>query len=177
MSDLTTIARPYAKAAFDFAVEKNQLDQWSQMLAFAAEVANNEKIHELLTSATSAEKLAEIVIAVCGEQFDANGQNFLKVMAENGRLLALPDVFEAFLTLKREHENEVDVELISATELNEEQKADISKRLAERLERKIQLNCSVDSALIAGVIIRAGDLVIDNSARGRLTRLGDALMS
>jgi len=177
MSDLTTIARPYAKAAFDFAVENKQLDQWSQMLAFAAEVANNEQIHELLTSSVSAEKLAEIVIAVCGEQFDANGQNFIRVMAENGRLRALPEVFEAFLALKREYEHEVDVEVISATKLTKKQQDDISKKLAERLERKIQLNCSVDAALIAGVIIRAGDLVIDNSARGRLTRLSDALMS
>lgn len=78
MSDLTTIARPYAKAAFDFAVEKQQLTQWSEMLAFAAEVTNNEQIHELLTSSASAEKLAEIFIAICGEQFDEFGQNLIK---------------------------------------------------------------------------------------------------
>ncbi|WCP67112.1 F0F1 ATP synthase subunit delta [Vibrio tubiashii] len=177
MADMTTIARPYAKAAFDFAVEKGQLDQWGQMLSFAAEVANNEQVHELLTSSMSADKLAEVFVAVCGEQVDEFGQNLIKVMAENGRLLALPDVCAEFLLLKQEHEKEISVEVTSATELSEQQKADISSKLETRLERKVQLNCSVDEALLGGVIIRAGDLVIDNSARGRLSRLSDALQS
>ena len=99
MSDLTTIARPYAKAAFDFAVEKGELDQWSQMLSFAAEVAQNNDIHNLLSSSLTAEKLAEVFIAVCGEQFDEFGQNLIKVMAENGRLMAFPDVCKEFLLL------------------------------------------------------------------------------
>ncbi|WP_372377568.1 F0F1 ATP synthase subunit delta [Vibrio natriegens] len=177
MSDLTTIARPYAKAAFDFAVEKDQLDQWGQMLSFAAEVAKNEQMSELLTSSFSAEKMAEIFVAVCGDQVDANGQNLLKVMAENGRLTALPDVCEQFFILKKEHEKEVDVEVISASELSNEQLANIGSKLEARLERKVKLNCSVDETLLGGVIIRAGDLVIDDSARGRLNRLSDALQS
>ncbi len=177
MSDLTTIARPYAKAAFDFAVEKDQLDQWGQMLSFAAEVANNEQMTELLTSSFSAEKMAEIFVAVCGDQVDANGQNLLKVMAENGRLTALPDVCEQFFILKKEHEKEIDVEVISASELSDEQLANIGSKLEVRLERKVKLNCSVDETLLGGVIIRAGDLVIDDSARGRLNRLSDALQS
>ncbi|MBD0788733.1 F0F1 ATP synthase subunit delta [Vibrio sp. Y2-5] len=177
MSNLTTIARPYAKAAFDFAVEKQQLTQWSEMLAFAAEVTNNEQIHELLTSSASAEKLAEIFIAICGEQFDEYGQNLIKVMAENGRLRAIPDVCEQFIALKKEYEKNIEVEVISATELSEQQLSDISSKLEQRLERKVQLNCSVDETLLGGVVIRAGDLVIDNSARGRLNRLSDALQS
>ena len=177
MSDLTTIARPYAKAAFDFAVENQQLDQWSEMLVFAAEVANNEQIHELITSSLSAEQLAEIFIGVCGEQFDEHGQNLIKVMAENGRLRAIPDVCAEFHVLKKDYESKVDVEVISATELSEQQKTDIINKLEQRLERKVLLNCSIDETLLAGVVIRAGDLVIDNSARGRLDRLSDALQS
>jgi F-type H+-transporting ATPase subunit delta len=177
MSDLTTIARPYAKAAFDFAVEKGALDQWGQMLSFAAEVAKNDDVSDMLNSSMKAEKLAEIFIAICGEQFDDFGQNLIKVMAENGRLKALPDVAVEFLALKQEHEKEIDVEVISATELSETQLADIGSKLEQRLERKVQLNCSVDEALLGGVVIRAGDLVIDNSARGQLDRLGDALQS
>ncbi|MBA5764178.1 F0F1 ATP synthase subunit delta [Vibrio sp. 404] len=177
MSDLTTIARPYAKAAFDFAVEKDQLDQWGQMLSFSAEVAKNQQVKELLTSSMSADKLAEIFVAVCGDQVDAHGQNLMKVMAENGRLTAIPDVCEQFFILKKEHEKEIDVEVISAFELSGEQLANISSKLELRLERKVKLNCSVDEALLGGVIIRAGDLVIDDSARGRLNRLSDALQS
>jgi F-type H+-transporting ATPase subunit delta len=177
MSDLTTIARPYAKAAFDFAVEKEQLEQWGQMLSFAAEVARNAQVKELLASSMSADKLAEIFVAICGEQVDAHGQNLLKVMAENGRLKALPDVSEQFFIMKKEHEKEIDVEVISATELSDEQLANIGGKLEQRLARKVKLNCSVDEALLGGVIIRAGDLVIDDSARGRLNRLSDALQS
>jgi F-type H+-transporting ATPase subunit delta len=177
MADMTTIARPYAKAAFDFAVERDQLDQWDQMLSFAAEVANNEQIHELLTSSLSADKMADLFVSICGDQVDEFGQNLIKVMAENGRLEALPDVCAEFLLLKQEHEKEITVEVTSATDLSDQQKADISSKLEARLERKVQLNCSVDEALLGGVIIRAGDLVIDNSARGRLSRLSDALQS
>ena len=147
------------------------------MLTFSAEVAKNEQIAELVNSAMSADKLAEIFIAVCGEQFDEFGQNLIKVMAENGRLQALPEVAAEFIALKKEHEKKVDVEVISATELSEQQLADITSKLELRLERKVQLNCSIDETLLGGVIIRAGDLVIDNSARGRLNRLSDALQS
>jgi F-type H+-transporting ATPase subunit delta len=177
MSELTTIARPYAKAAFDFAVEKGQLDQWGQMLTFATEVTNNDQMIELLNSSLAADKMAEIFIAVCGEQFDDFGQNLIKVMADNGRLKAMPDICEQFFALKKEYEKLVDVEVISAIELSEEQIAAISSKLEQRLERKVQLNCSIDETLLGGVIIRAGDLVIDNSARGRLNRLSDALQS
>ncbi|MGF1911489.1 F0F1 ATP synthase subunit delta [Vibrio kasasachensis] len=177
MSDLTTIARPYAKAAFDFAVEKDQLDQWGQALSFAAEVVKNQQVKELLTSSMSAEKLAEIFVAVCGDQVDAHGQNLLKVMAENGRLATIPEVCEQFFILKKEHEKEIDVDIISAFELSGEQLAKISGKLELRLARKVKLNCSIDEALLGGVIIRAGDLVIDDSARGRLNRLSDALQS
>ncbi|MCE0493613.1 F0F1 ATP synthase subunit delta [Vibrio salinus] len=177
MSELTTIARPYAKAAFDFAVEKGQLDQWGEMLAFGAEVAKNEQMHELLNSSMAAEQLAEIFVSVCGEQFDEFGQNLIKVMAENSRLQALPDVCEQFLVLKTEHEKTVAVEVVSATELSKEQEAAISDKLEQRLSRKVQLNCSIDETLLGGVVIRAGDLVIDDSVRGRLNRLSDALQS
>ncbi|MBY6199409.1 F0F1 ATP synthase subunit delta [Vibrio hangzhouensis] len=177
MSELTTIARPYAKAAFDFAVDKKALDQWVEMLTFAAEITKNEDIANLLTGSVTANKIAEVFIAVGGEQFDEFGQNLIKVMAENGRLAALPDVLAEFLALKKELEKQVDVEVISASELSDEQLAAISDKLEKRLERKVKLNCSVDEALLGGVIIRAGDLVIDNSARGRLNRLSDALQS
>jgi F-type H+-transporting ATPase subunit delta len=124
MSELTTIARPYAKAAFDFAVEKGALDQWSQMLTFAAEVTRNKEMAELLSGSVSSEKASEIFIAVCGEQFDEFGQNLIKVMAENGRLRAFPEVCEEFLVLKQEHEKEMDVDVVSATKLTKKQLTD-----------------------------------------------------
>ncbi|MFA0084972.1 F0F1 ATP synthase subunit delta [Vibrio sp. 10N.286.49.C2] len=177
MSELTTIARPYAKAAFDFAVEKNALDQWVDMLTFAAEIASNENIADLLSGSVTANKIADIFITVGGEQFDEFGQNLVKVMAENGRLAVLPAVLVEFVVLKKQHEKLIDVDVVSASELTNEQTAEISSKLETRFERKVKLNCSVDETLLGGVIIRAGDLVIDNSARGRLNRLSDAMQS
>ncbi len=177
MSAMTTIARPYAKAAFDIAVDSKSLAEWETMLAFAAEVTKNDTIAELLTGAMSSDKLAELVISVCGEQLDQQGQNLVSVMAENKRLQALPEVLTQFLVLKAAHEKTIEAEVISAVELDAQQQAEISAKLEQRLARKVKLNCSVDEHLIAGVIIRAGDMVIDNSARGRLARLNDALQS
>jgi F-type H+-transporting ATPase subunit delta len=177
MSDLTTIARPYAQAAFDFAVEKNTLNQWSEMLDFAARVASNEQMHLRLTSSTSAKKLAEIFIAVCGDQLDEFGQNLIKVMAENNRLQALPDVYAEFLNLKQEHENKITADVVSATELSEQQQTDIINKLEKRLERKVTLNCSIEPSLLAGMIIRIGDIVFDHSALGRLSQLHQKILS
>lgn len=177
MSDMTTIARPYAKAAFDFAVENGELVQWAEMLTFAGEVVNDETMQDILDSGFAAEKLTEIFVSVCGEQLNEFGQNLLKVLAENGRLKVLPNIRDEFLFLKNEHEKVIEADVISAVVLDDAQLAAISAKLGKRLEREVKLNCSVDETLIAGVVIRAGDLVIDNSVRGKLTRLNDTLQS
>ncbi len=177
MSDLTTIARPYAKAAFDLAVEKGELDLWSQMLIFTADVARNDTISEFLNGVHSADKLTEIFLSVCGEQLNEYDQNLIKVMAINGRLSVLPEVSTQFMTLRHEYEKQIDVTLVSAITLDDEQLSAITSKLETRFERKVKLNCSVDETLMAGMIIRAGDLVIDNSVNGRIRRLNDALQS
>ncbi|EOL9026963.1 F0F1 ATP synthase subunit delta [Cronobacter sakazakii] len=177
MSEFVTVARPYAKAAFDFAVEHQSLDRWQDMLAFAAEVAKNEQMAELLSGALVPETLAESFIAICGDQLDANGQNLIRVMAENGRLKVLPDVLEQFIQLRAALEATVEVEVTSASALSDEQLAKISAAMEKRLSRKVKLNCKIDKSVMAGVIIRSGDTVIDGSVRGRLERLADVLQS
>lgn len=177
MSEFVTVARPYAKAAFDFAVEHQGVDRWQDMLAFAAEVTKNEHMAELLSGAIAPETLASSFIAVCGEQLDDNGQNLIRVMAENGRLKVLPDVLEQFVQLRAASEAIAEVEVTSATALSEEQLSKISAAMEKRLSRKVKLNCKIDKSVMAGVIIRAGDMVIDGSVRGRLERLADVLQS
>ncbi|EOC0478286.1 F0F1 ATP synthase subunit delta [Cronobacter turicensis] len=177
MSEFVTVARPYAKAAFDFAVEHQSLDRWQDMLAFAAEVAKNEQMAELLSGALAPETLAKSFIAICGDQLDDNGQNLIKVMAENGRLKVLPDVLEQFIQLRAALEATVEVEVTSASALSDEQLAKISAAMEKRLSRKVKLNCKIDKSVMAGVIIRSGDTVIDGSVRGRLERLADVLQS
>ena len=177
MSEFITVARPYAKAAFDFAVEHQSVEGWQDMLAFAAEVTKNEQMAELLSGALAPETLAESFIAVCGEQLDENGQNLIRVMAENGRLNALPDVLEQFIHLRAVSEPTAEVDVISAAALSEQQLAKISAAMEKRLSRKVKLNCKIDKSVMAGVIIRSGDMVIDGSVRGRLERLADVLQS
>lgn len=175
--EMKTIARPYAKAAFDFAVEKNAVDNWLSMLTFAAEVARHKDMAQVLSSDLNAEKMAEVFLAVCGEQLDEQGQNLIKVMAVNGRLSVLPAVVREFSLLKAELDQEVEVDVVSAAKLTKQQVAKIQASLEKRLGRKVKLNCSVDKALMAGIIIKAGDMVIDGSVRGRLSRLAETLQS
>jgi F-type H+-transporting ATPase subunit delta len=177
MSEWTTIARPYAQAAFDQAVESKTIAQWQEMLVFAAEVSKNETVKSLLSGSIAAEKLAEIFNGVCGEQLDQQGQNLVKILAENRRLQALPDISVLFNQLKADFDKEIDVDITSAVKLNKKQQTDIGKSLEKRLARKVKLNCSVDPELIAGVLIKAGDTVIDGSLRSKLNRLSDALQA
>lgn len=155
MSEFVTVARPYAKAAFDFAVEHNSVERWQDMLAFVAEVTKNEQMTELLSGALAPETLSDVFIAVCGEQLDENGQNLIRVMAENGRLNALPDVLEQFIHLRAASEATAEVEVISAAQMSDEQLAKITAAMEKRLSRKVKLNCKIDKSVMAGVIIRS----------------------
>ncbi len=177
MSELTTVARPYAKAAFDFAVESGAVDKWHEMLTFSAEVAKNEDILSFLSGSHSPEVTSDLFIKVCGEQLNEQGQNLVKVLAENGRLVAFPAVAKIFEDLKAQYENEIEVDVTSATEISEAQQAKLVASLEKRLARKIKLNCNIDSAVVGGLLIKAGDTVIDATVRGKLERLSHVLQS
>ncbi|ENU1228426.1 MULTISPECIES: F0F1 ATP synthase subunit delta [Providencia] len=177
MSEIATVARPYAKAAFDFAVENQAVAKWQEMLAFTAEVTRNEQVGELLSGSIAPETLAKTFISVCGDEIDEHVQNLIRVMADNGRLTTLPEVLTQFIQLRDSLESTIEVDVLSANELSEQQSAKISAAMEKRLSRKVKLNCKIDKSVIAGVIIRAGDLVIDGSIRGRLERLTDVLQS
>ena len=177
MSELTTVARPYAKAAFDFAVENNAVGKWQEMLVFTSEVTANESMQDILSGSMAADSLAQLFINVCGEQLDEHGQNLIKVLAENKRLPALPSICELFNAFKADYDKEIDVEVTAATELSEQQQASVSASLEKRLARKVKLHCNVDASLIAGMVIKAGDTVIDGSIKSKLSRLSDALQA
>jgi len=177
MAELTTVARPYATAAFNFAVEQNAVAEWQQMLVFAGEVAHNESMEAVLSGSIAAEQLAELFINVCGEQLNTEGQNLIKVLAENKRLSVLPEIAELYAELKADYDKELDVDVTSATKLSAAQQSKLSKSLEQRLARKVKLNCNVNPALVAGVVIKAGDTVIDGSVKSKLNRLADALQA
>ncbi|RUO27005.1 F0F1 ATP synthase subunit delta [Aliidiomarina minuta] len=177
MSELTTVARPYAKAAFDFAVEHGALQEWQNMLFFAAAVAEHDNMRTFLKSAVGRDQTASVFISVCGEQLDEKGQNFIKVLAANERLSTLPAVAQAYIALRADYDNEVSVDVTSAVALDKEQQAKLSAALEKRLARKVKLNCSVNPEIIGGLLIQAGDTVIDGTLKSKLAKLAYSLQS
>ncbi|WP_217475693.1 F0F1 ATP synthase subunit delta [Stutzerimonas stutzeri] len=178
MAELTTLARPYAKAAFEHAQAHQQLANWSAMLGLAAAVSLDDTMQRVLKAPrlTSTEK-ATAFIEVCGDKFDAQAQNFIQVIAENDRLALLPDIYAQFELYKAEQEKSIDVDVTSAFALSDEQQDKLAKVLSARLGREVRLHAAEDATLIGGVLIRAGDLVIDGSVRGKLAKLAEALKS
>jgi len=176
MAELTTVARPYAKAAFQYALEQGQLADWSSMLGFAAAVVSNKEIAAALSNPkATAEQRAEIVTKVCADQLNEQGKNFVTLLAKNDRLAAFPEISEIFEVLKSEQEKSVDVDIASAYELNTAQQEKIAAALKNKLGREVNISTSVDSSLLGGVIIRAGDMVIDGSVKGKLAKLAEAI--
>ncbi|CAM4270614.1 F0F1 ATP synthase subunit delta [Vibrio astriarenae] len=176
MSDLTTIARPYAKAAYGYASDNGAVEKWSEMLAFAKEMS---LVKELKTAALSLqpEQLVQLYVDVAGEQFDEHFQNFLKVIIENHRTSALSDIYQQYTRLTVEASNSKEVSVITAFAMTEAQMTELTSSLEKRLDCKVQLVCTVDEELIGGAVIRIGDTVLDNSLVSRLTRLKDTIQS
>ena len=178
MAELTTLARPYAKAAFEYAQAHQQLANWSAMLGLAAAVSQDDTMQRVLKAPrlTSTEK-ATTFVEVCGDKFDAQVRNFLSIVSENNRMELLPEIADMFELYKAEREQSVDVDVTSAFALNDEQQDKLAKVLSARLGREVRLHAAEDASLIGGVLIRAGDLVIDGSVRGKLAKLAEALKS
>lgn len=176
MSELTTAARPYARAAFQVAANNDAVDQWSDMLHFCAAVAHNTTMKAILDSPRlSWQQAADLFQQVCAEQLDQRGNNFIKLLAEKGRLTLLPEIAALYQHYRAQDQGTVDAELISAQEVGAEQVNAIANSLSKRLGKKVSLSSRIDPALIGGAIIRAGDIVIDGSLRGRLEKLSTAL--
>lgn len=176
MAESITIARPYAKAAFEAAREHNALDQWSRMLAVAAAAARDEKIEVVLDHPTlTREQKAQIVADVCGDVLNGSGKNFLFALSENDRLKLLPSIAELFEVLKAQLEHTVEVEVESAFELGNEQQDKLAQALSKKLDRQVNLKAKTNPELIGGAVIRTQDLVIDASVRGKLSKLAEKL--
>lgn len=176
MAEAITVARPYAQAAFDEARELGDLKGWSDILQSVAQAVINPEIRAIITSPrTVKSQLVELMLALCGDKVSETQRNFIKLVIEGQRLTLLPEIIMLFEIMRAEAEKNVDVVVTSAFDLNEAQKQKITAALKERLGREIKLSCETDRNLLGGVIIRAGDKVIDGSARTHLSELANAL--
>ena len=177
MAEAITIARPYANAVFSIAQEKGELKAWSDLLAVLAQCVNEPEMQSIITSpAVSDEQAVGLLADIAGDLMTADAKNFLLLLAENNRLLLLADITVLFEELREEAEKSMTAEVISARELSSEQADKIAAALKQRLGRDITLSTSIDESLLGGAIIRAGDLVIDGSALGKLNRLANAII-
>jgi F-type H+-transporting ATPase subunit delta len=178
MAEKSTIARPYAKAVFELAFEQKKLAAWSEVLAAAAAIVADERVAKLLTSPrVTPAQLADFVIELVGQALkrndglDEQARNFMRTLAVNRRLGLLPEIVVAYERLRAESENSVDVTVTSAVPLDEQQRQQYAAALKKRLKREVRLHSAVDPKLLGGAVLRADDLVIDGSLRGRLERL------
>lgn len=177
-TDSKTIARPYARAAFEDARDKGRLEEWSSALAIAAQIVRDPRVAPLLDNPlVKPSALARLLVDIAGPQLGAVGANFVAMLAENRRLAHLPEIAALYEQLKDAHEGVADVTVTSAVPLDETQRRELSGALARRLARKVRLHCETDASLIGGAVLRAGDLVIDGSLRARLERLAHELTS
>ena len=177
MAQAITLARPYARAAFEVAHAAGSLVAWSQALAFAAEVAKDSRVADLGTDPRVLPAQLVALHLPAGVAADAPFAQFLTEMAEQRRMALLPEVAELYEAFKRESESQLLVKVTSAMALDAAQAEQLKASLKRRFKREIELETSVDASLLAGVVIDAGSEVIDGSARGRLERLGSALAS
>lgn len=176
MADNASIARPYSKAVFDLATENNSLDDWSVVLQTLANIAEDKTFSEVVSSPqVKAEEIEKLINSVLGDKLPDGGENFIKLLIQNGRLGVLPELQEQYAILVLQSRKSVEAEVFTARPLSAAQKTKLVEALKNRLGVSVSISETVDETLIGGAVIKAGDLVIDGSAKGRVEKLAIAL--
>ena len=178
MAEFLTLARPYAKAAFAYASEQNAIDSWSNVLQLLSAAVQDEAFSAYLNrpELTPAEQVA-LFAKVLGNEQTVAVSNFLTLLAENGRVALLPEIDTEFEQLKSQNNKTVDVVIESAFPLDSVQEQKLAHALEKRLNSAVKVTVEVNPALIAGVVIRAGDQVIDDSVLSKLDKMRTRLLA
>jgi len=176
MAESLTIARPYARAGFEYASAKGELAQWSALLETAAQLVAHQSVHALVQTPTiSVDERAEQFCGLFGADLSPSFKNFIHMLSRNGRMESLPGVSALFEDMKHQQEQVQPVEICSPFSLDDAQLQRICDSVKTRLGKDVAPTVVVDPSLIAGVLIRAGDVVIDGSLSGRLAKLQHSL--
>ena len=176
MAEPSTVARPYAEAAFRLADEANALGRWSEMLAALALVAQDNRVRTAIGDPKLSDaQVAGLFISILAGRLNTEAENLVRVLVANGRLELLPEIRAQFEALKNEREGVIEVQVQSAFELSDAQVRDLVQRLEKKTGRKVKATIEIDKDLIAGVRVVLGDKVIDGSARAQLAALETAL--
>jgi F-type H+-transporting ATPase subunit delta len=178
MAEIVTIARPYAEAIFRLAREQGTLAAWSDKLEKMAGLATNPDVAALIVHpSVAAAQLTELFRAAVAAGTDDETGNFIRMLADNDRLAALPQVAALYEEMKRGEEGVKEAEIVSAFPLNEEQVATLARQLEGRFQAKLDVTVTVDPSLIGGVRVVVGDKVLDTSVRSKLDAMRTALNS
>jgi F-type H+-transporting ATPase subunit delta len=176
MSELSTLARPYAEAVFRMAQGESDLAGWSSRIVTLAAIVSDPQAARLIADpAVSADRVAGLIIDVAGASLSERGANFVKVLAENGRLAVLPEISVQFETLKANAEGTIEATITSAQAMTQAQIDDLVAGLKAKFNRAVSVEVAVDPELIGGAVIAIGDQVIDGSVKGRLQLMTFAL--
>jgi F-type H+-transporting ATPase subunit delta len=176
MEDVSALARPYGLAAFKQAQEEGKIDEWSEMLQLLVLILQDATMRGLVANPkVNDQQLAGLIIDVAGDGLSKTGQNLVRLLAENERLDEMAGIAAVFEQERDRIEGRSHVEVTSAFELTDKQQKSIGESMSKRLGIEVDVSVTVDKSLIGGVIIRAGDTVIDASLRGRLSQLGQSL--
>ncbi|MEN9433074.1 MAG: hypothetical protein RLZZ422_663 [Pseudomonadota bacterium] len=176
MSELTTAARPYAKAVFEMAQETGNLSGWSGQLSALAQVISSEESAALLNNPRlSQDQKIQVLTEVLGSAANDDGKNLLRVLGENNRFVLVSEISRLYEELKAQAEGAIEAEVTAAMDLSADQQNAIAAALQKRLGREVKLVTKLDPSLMAGAIVRAGDLVIDGSIQSRLKEMKAAL--
>jgi F-type H+-transporting ATPase subunit delta len=176
MAEISTIARPYAVAAYNLAKEKNALASWSDMLGLMSAVATNDDMHAYINDPKVIDSdLEATFLKVCGDKLNEHGQNLVKVLVEYNRMTIIPAIASAYEALKAQDEGVLEAQVISATKLSSKESGDLVKKLEAKFSKKIEATFSEDKEILGGVKIIVGDTVIDASIKSQLQSLAYTL--
>jgi F-type H+-transporting ATPase subunit delta len=176
MSDLTGIARPYARAIYELAKEKDSFDKWTDMMTFLSMVVQDKAMIGALDSPKMTDKQkAELLLVISEGQVDDQGKNLINVLSDNDRLSLIPEICTLYEAYRDKDKGIVEAEVFSARALSKDDEKKLAAALKKRLGCEVKIVSKVDESLLGGAIIHAGDLVIDGSIQGRLSELATAL--
>ena len=173
----TTVARPYAKAAFEQAQQEGNMDMWSGLLKMLDRIVHDPQMRQLMNSPRiSPRQMLELISSIYGSNLSGSATNFIKILIKSNRLKIAGQISTLFEQRRALAEGRVEVNVVSAFELDAEQSKRIAEAMSKRTGKKVNISAVVDKSLIGGMIVRAGDSVIDASLRGRLTKLRNELI-
>ena len=177
MANNASIARPYAKAVFDLAQETGTFDAWTTALVNLAAIGNDESFKTLVNDPrVDGSKVAELLIDLSKDTLPEGGTNLINLLVQNDRIGALTNIGQQYADLVAKAQALVNAEVVSAMALTKDQKLSLTSALEARLGMKVKLEESIDPDLVGGAIVKAGDMVIDGSVKGRIEKLTTALM-